>query len=104
MHLVGIPVFLAGFGLAVFDGGMTLKEQLAREGAAELAKAAMSSGDARRGAIVFYQPQLLCATCHREGETGEGLGPDLAAVGKTAAGADCCRSDSGAFEDDSQRL
>ncbi len=86
MHLVGIPVFLAGLGLAVFDGGTTLKDQLAREGAAVLAKAAMSSGDARRGAIAFYQPQLMCVTCHREGETGEGLGPDLAAVGKTAAG------------------
>ncbi len=87
MHLVGIPAFLAGLGLAVFDGGTTLKEQLTREGAAVLARAAMSNGDARRGAIVFYQPQLLCATCHREGESGQGLGPDLAAVGKTAAGA-----------------
>ncbi len=86
MIAVGIPVLVACFGLGANDGTPTLKEQLSREGAAVLARAAMSEGDARRGAIVFYQPQLLCATCHVQGKSGETLGPDLATLGKTVTG------------------
>ena len=51
-------------------------------------RAAASQGDARRGAIVFYQPHLLCASCHVKGERGEGLGPDLATLDKTVPGTD----------------
>jgi putative heme-binding domain-containing protein len=85
---VGIPVLLAGFVLAVFDGTTTLNEQLSREGALALARAAMSQGDPRRGAIVFYQPQLICATCHVEGKCALELGPDLTVLGKTVTAAE----------------
>ena len=88
MILVGMPALLAGFVLGAFDGATTLEEQLSREGALALARAAVSQGDARRGAIVFYQPHLLCASCHVKGERGEGLGPDLATLGKTVTGAE----------------
>ena len=46
----------------------------------------MSQGDPCRGAIVFYQPHLLCASCHVKGERGEGLGPDLATLDKSIPG------------------
>ena len=38
-------------------------------------------GDARRGAVVFYQHELACTRCHVAGEAGNRLGPDLAALG-----------------------
>ena len=88
MNLLGIPVLLAGWVLAAFDGTASLKDQLSRKGAGALARAAMSQGDARRGAIVFYQPQLLCATCHIDDKSGAGLGPPLTAPGKSIAGAE----------------
>jgi putative heme-binding domain-containing protein len=62
----------------------TLEQQLAKEGAAALAKAARERGDASRGAVVFYRADLLCSRCHAAGEGGPVLGPDLAAAGKDA--------------------
>ncbi len=38
-----------------------------------------SSGDARRGAAVFERAR--CVSCHRFGDRGESLGPDLTTVG-----------------------
>ncbi len=83
MILVGIPALLAALVLGALDGALALDEQLSREGAVALARAAISQGDAHRGAIVFYQPQLMCASCHVKGERGAELGPDLAMLGKT---------------------
>jgi putative heme-binding domain-containing protein len=45
-----------------------------------LIKAENVHGDAPRGAIVFAKAQ--CAKCHRCGNQGESMGPDLTAVGK----------------------
>ncbi len=41
-------------------------------------------GDARRGALVFYQPALTCTRCHvnEQAEAPPTLGPDLATLGK----------------------
>ena len=41
---------------------------------------AAAKGSARRGAAVFVQAQ--CAKCHRFGERGEGVGPDLTTVSR----------------------
>ncbi|MBN9520290.1 c-type cytochrome, partial [bacterium] len=60
-----------------------LHPRLAAEPAAELAKAARASGDAGRGAVLFFQPALACAKCH-DGEADVRLGPDLALAGKEA--------------------
>ncbi len=51
--------------------------------AAELAALARKEGDAVRGAVVFFQPQMACAKCHAvEKAKPRGLGPDLIALGK----------------------
>ena len=60
-----------------------LTQQLLKESAADLAKAARARGDAGRGAVLFFQPFLSCAKCHDE-ETGTQLGPDIARAGKEA--------------------
>lgn len=40
-------------------------------------------GDADRGEAVFFNKELKCANCHRVGDKGTALGPDLSAIGKT---------------------
>ncbi len=60
----------------------TLTQQLAKEPAGVLAKAAREQGDASRGAMIFYRPDLLCTRCHAPGEEGNHLGPDPAKSGK----------------------
>src|SRR5215203_5377264 len=60
-----------------------LEAELLREPPRELAAQAKAEGDAVRGAIVFFQPHMACAKCHAVGATNQnGLGPDLAAIGK----------------------
>jgi putative heme-binding domain-containing protein len=64
------------------DGSLPLESQLRREDPAALAQDAQRVGDARRGALVFYQPALQCANCHDRAAGQPPLGPDLAALGK----------------------
>ncbi len=68
---------------AAADPLPTLAQQLGKEDVRVLAKAAREQGDASRGAIVFYRPDLLCTRCHTPGEESR-LGPDLAKAGKEA--------------------
>jgi putative heme-binding domain-containing protein len=50
------------------------------------------SGDARRGRDVFLNnPAAQCKTCHRLGDSGEPIGPDLARVGGKYPRADLLR-------------
>jgi putative heme-binding domain-containing protein len=58
-------------------------QSLVFESPEKLASDARKSGDAVRGASVFYQPELSCATCHATADDGTtpaaNVGPDLAA-------------------------
>lgn len=47
-----------------------------------LAIEAMARGDARRGAAIFTNEQSICLSCHKVGDTGGILGPDLSAIGR----------------------
>src|SRR4051794_30787410 len=62
----------------------TLQQELLKEGAAALVRAARDQGDPTRGALVFYRPDLACTRCHTAGENGAALGPDLARADKEA--------------------
>lgn len=60
-----------------------LEEELKRIPAGELATLARRDGDASRGAVLFFQQQMSCGKCHAVGKANQnGLGPDLAALGK----------------------
>ena len=48
---------------------------------ANLVKSARTDGDARRGAAVFRAPQFACTSCHKLGQTGGIIGPDLSKIG-----------------------
>lgn len=40
-------------------------------------------GDAKNGEAIFFNKEMKCSTCHKVGDRGTALGPDLTAVGKT---------------------
>jgi putative heme-binding domain-containing protein len=72
-----------------------LGEQLRREDPAALARDARRLGDARRGALIFYQPALTCTKCHiaeRADAPAPTLGPDLATIGKDTPDRDLVES------------
>ncbi|RMG38719.1 MAG: hypothetical protein D6725_06705, partial [Planctomycetota bacterium] len=63
----------------------TLEQQLMRVPAKDLAVAARRDGDARRGAVVFYQAALACRQCHvfAHESRAAGLGPDLSRLDRS---------------------
>ena len=72
----------------VVGEAQTLQARLGAESEAELAAAAQVEGNARRGAILFYQPFMSCRKCHTPDDTGHQLGPDLARWDKPASDAE----------------
>jgi putative heme-binding domain-containing protein len=49
-------------------------------------------GDARRGEKLFWSPALACGSCHKVGDRGTAVGPDLSAIGKVRSRADLLES------------
>jgi quinoprotein glucose dehydrogenase len=43
----------------------------------------LDGGDAAAGAVIFARTQLSCVRCHRVGDTGGEVGPDLSGIGKS---------------------
>jgi putative heme-binding domain-containing protein len=41
------------------------------------------NGDAAKGEALFFKKDMKCASCHKVGDKGTTLGPDLTAIGKT---------------------
>jgi putative membrane-bound dehydrogenase-like protein len=62
-----------------------LKSQVASDGdraaALETFLTATEPGDAARGEETFFGQRAACAACHRVGERGEKIGPDLSKIG-----------------------
>jgi len=54
----------------------TLEEQLQAIAPQQLADQAKQQGDAKRGAVLFYQPHMACRSCHAIDDEAH-LGPDL---------------------------
>ncbi len=40
------------------------------------------TGDAKNGEALFFNKEMKCANCHKVGDRGTALGPDLSAIGK----------------------
>lgn len=49
-------------------------------------------GDARRGEKLFWSSALNCGSCHKIGDRGAAVGPDLSALGKVRSRADLLES------------
>ncbi len=54
---------------------------IAPDAIAALAKEAREQGDAKRGREVFRRAEIACTACHRVGDEGGALGPDLTNLG-----------------------
>ncbi|MFO0892105.1 MAG: c-type cytochrome [Isosphaeraceae bacterium] len=52
----------------------------------------LDGGDPARGREVFRGPKAACATCHRVGESGGLVGPDLTRIGAVRSGPDLLES------------
>ena len=58
-------------------------------------------GDAERGRLVFTaNAAAQCKSCHKAGDVGETVGPDLTKIGSQVQQARLARPDPGALEDD----
>jgi putative heme-binding domain-containing protein len=76
-RLAPIVLWLIAWSSARGDTAPSLEQRLKAEGHAALAEAARELGDPRRGAVLFFQPQLGCSKCHGDGVAKPTLGPDL---------------------------
>ena len=65
------------YSLQVFAPASDLEQELKRESIHLLADAVRKDGNLERGAILFYQPQFSCISCHTVSEEGTPLGPIL---------------------------
>ena len=50
------------------------------------------TGDAKKGEALFFNKEMKCANCHKVGDKGASLGPDLTAIGKTRSRANLLES------------
>jgi putative heme-binding domain-containing protein len=86
--ILAVTVMIAGEDGTPSTAALGLLEpQLRREDPTVLARDARRLGDARRGALLFFQPALMCAKCHLSQGAGmpAPLGPDLTTLGKGVA-------------------
>ena len=65
--------------------GASLEDLLIEEGPKSIAAAAKRTGDANRGAIVFYQNYMTCTKCHVSQNGKPQLGPQLSELGEQTA-------------------
>lgn len=89
LFIAELVVHFAGSssGLLAQQFSANLQAELSSENAESLADAAELTGDAARGAAIFYRQQLACALCHTSGASGGLLGPELAQNDETRTGA-----------------
>ena len=73
---------VAAISFLAADLSAQVEQRLRQQGIPAIIANAKKRGDARRGAAVFYRPQLTCIQCHVQGDTLGRLGPDLASLGK----------------------
>lgn len=85
--LSSVAILLVVCFSAVTAKAQTLEESLLAEPTAKLVAEAKQTGDATRGAIVFYQPYMSCRQCHDASDRSEQLGPDLSRWEKPASDA-----------------
>ncbi len=90
MHTIWLWLVMAAQAGA---GAAGLEPRLREEDPQAIAADARKFGDAKRGAILFYRPALLCAKCHDHLEPRSApLGPDLTRLGKTRSDAEIVTS------------
>jgi putative heme-binding domain-containing protein len=88
--LARLPAGLRGKGERL----LALRRDADRARRAKLAEfePLLRGGDPRRGRAVFFGKKVACGSCHRVGDEGGQIGPDLSKVGAIRAGRDLLES------------
>ncbi|PHS02680.1 MAG: heme-binding protein [Blastopirellula sp.] len=81
-RLISVLSLVLLFSVCISVKAQTLEEQLKQSSFDQLASEAKNLGDARRGAIIFYQQYMACTKCHQFGQQQNALGPDLSKMTK----------------------
>ncbi len=78
----------------LFEGYLPLDEKAGRKLGSNPRPGSILAlkGDAVRGEKLFWSPALQCGNCHKMGDRGTPLGPDLSAIGKLRPRADLLES------------
>jgi len=77
----------------LFDGYLPADEKGKRLGSSPRPATILAlHGDAKRGEALFWSMAVNCGSCHKIGERGTSLGPDLSAIGKLRARDDLLQS------------
>ena len=87
LRVDAIKQHLARYGPSVQTAAQALYAKLNVDAAKQKAKldelmTKISSGDVRRGQVVFHSEKAACFTCHAIGYRGGDVGPDLTKVGQ----------------------
>ena len=77
LKLTLIVVFFSMHTVTTTSGQELLESSLKKRPSQELARSVTELGDAQRGALLFYQPNMNCAKCHEPQNDSQRLGPDL---------------------------
>ena len=73
-----VPWSIQGQDVATKAASVSLTERLKAVTSSELQQKVVSYGDAARGALLYYNPELTCVRCHEpDVETGFRLGPEI---------------------------
>lgn len=77
------PMLTIGFVVGAREDAGDLERELKGTNRAELAREAFIGGNSKRGAAIFYRPDVHCAHCHHlDANKRSMLGPDLTLLGK----------------------
>lgn len=92
-----LDTVLAGYPEAVQSAAAPLRARAEAEKAARVEKLKaieplLGGGDVGRGRRVFFGQKVACYTCHRVGEEGGVLGPDLTSIGAIRSAHDILES------------
>jgi putative heme-binding domain-containing protein len=84
----------AGFIRDLFEGYLPVPEKAERKlGSSPRPKSIMSlKGDAARGEALFWSQAVDCGKCHRVGDRGAPVGPELTAIGQQRSAEDLLES------------
>ena len=84
LYAIGRPEPLLESALREAAGLAARRKPPTKQQIAQLAKDAMSRGDAARGEAIFRRRELNCLACHAVSGAGGDVGPDLLGIGTSA--------------------
>jgi putative heme-binding domain-containing protein len=91
--LTAVDKMSPGLVRDLFEGYLPQDEKTRKLGSNPRPKSILAlAGDAGRGEKLFWSAEMKCGSCHKIGDKGTPLGPDLTTIGKQRTRADLLES------------